>query len=179
MNPKFHHWIHKLGVKKKFIMPYDEMRPVHEILERGPHACISCFQRKGIYHRALRAHHVIGMANLARASIKNFGDPYDFVHIDEFIPKVNRSRAGSDFNVTHYFGLAETMIEEVKDKPMSGKWALTSRGILFLKGKLLIPKKAKLYNNKVFDYHEETIGIEDVLKKQKFSYTEVLTGLEL
>lgn len=144
-------------------------------LRKNNEAICQCCQRRARINK-LRVHSTIALmlARLAYQSKQKTGDPYSFVHIDEFKPK---HRSGNDFSIVKYWGLATTKPAEGEDKNSSGFWRLTGDGNSFINGKLNIEKYAYVIDGMLSHFGEDTIDMDQALNG-KFSFSELLEHIK-
>lgn len=74
----------------------------------------------------------------------------------------------------HHWGLLESKPNEDPDKKGSGFWRLTQRGRDFLRRKILLPKYAFVFDNKLVKFSKEQVDVVKALGK-KFSYEELMS----
>lgn len=95
-----------------------------------------------------------------------------WIHVQKEI----RPSSGGYFSLAKWWGLIVSQEKnEDDDKRVSGFWALTKKGKLFIENKIRVPKKVLIYNSKKIGFVEETTNITESLNK-KFSYEELMKG---
>lgn len=98
----------------------------------------------------------------------------DFFHVERFLKNLNRGDLRGDFHKARFWGLLEKKIElRADNSPRNGFYKITGRGILFVEGKLSIPERILIFDNKFMGYEGKEVTILDVLGK-KFDYSELM-----
>lgn len=95
-------------------------------------------------------------------------------HINELCQNKKGISTG-DYSYLECWGLLKHKMNEDSETKDSGLWKITENGIRFVKGEILMPKKAHILNvsTNVIDFSEEKVSIHDVLRK-KFDYYELM-----
>ncbi|MEE9384336.1 MAG: hypothetical protein V3V08_13110 [Nannocystaceae bacterium] len=78
-----------------------------------------------------------------------------------------------DLGKLKHWGLVEQMPNINEDKKTSGYWRITSKGIAFARGQIMVPKYAMLYLDDVVEFSQERIYLADALPEW-FSYRELM-----
>jgi hypothetical protein len=86
------------------------------------------------------------------------------------------ARLGGEFARLKLWGLVEEATEKREDGGRAGYWRITSRGELFLKGKISVPKYVKVYDGKGFGFEGDPVMIREALGT-KFNYDELMRGV--
>ena len=73
------------------------------------------------------------------------------------------------------WGLIEPDQEQGTEKRTSGRWRVTDRGLLFVRGQVSVPSAGLFYNGRCFGLEGEPVRIGDVLGV-KFNYGELMEG---
>jgi hypothetical protein len=103
-------------------------------------------------------------ADLCKLVCLHEGEP---VHINEF------TKQRSNFYCLAYWDLIASEDADGEAKRGSGMWSPTEKGILFVKGKIAVPKYSITFNNKVLRLEGEMITIHDALGN-RFNYEELM-----
>lgn len=133
--------------------------------------CPVCDRWGKIYKRPISVSMVKGFMWLAL----HLGDSPDFVGVPDTAPEwMKRTYA---FANLRYWGLLErkALGEDEEDKGTSGLWRLTDKGKQWLNRQIAVPKAAWIYNNRVLQFVQPDVFIDEPLKG-KFSYSELMAG---
>ena len=127
-------------------------------------SCPCCGQLAKVYYRKLNA-------RMARALITMWKERgTDWCHV----PTVVGDRGG-DATKLVYWGLIEETTEKREDGGRAGWWRVTADGERFVKGQLMVPGYARVYNKRCLGVTGELVGIQDALGS-KFNYDELMHG---
>lgn len=99
-----------------------------------------------------------------------------FFHIENYFVDIGVKIKGSHGKLK-YWGMLEQRQNTDPKKHNSGYWSITQRGIDFVHGKLLVTRKALLFNEKCYGFVGNKISIQDALGKN-FDYQEMMNGNE-
>lgn len=134
----------------------------------GAH-CPCCGQRAQIYRRRINA-------GIARVLICMYryegivGDEDRFIHTPS-LPVTSHESAQAQ-----WWRLIEEKDAERDDGGRAGWWRLTESGRLYVQGKKLIPKYARVFDGRLLGFDvDEMVDIQDALGK-KFDLQELLTS---
>lgn len=94
---------------------------------------------------------------------------HNWVHVNTQI----RPTSGGYFSLAQKWGLIVGDKNDDSKKRVSGRWALTQKGIDFVTGKILVPKYVYSYDKRTLDFSDEHITIQEALGKE-FDYTELM-----
>lgn len=102
-----------------------------------------------------------------------------WLHINDMLnelPSKSRPVKGGgsgDWGKLRYWGLIEQKPGVRNDgSAHNGHWRITQKGIDFLMDRIKIPKFVVVYNKKLIRVSDESVGVQDCLKK--FSYRELM-----
>lgn len=129
--------------------------------------CPCCGKQCRIYGRKLNS----GMASFMIIMYKR--SPHDWMYVRTWSKKIKCiddiqvNAINGDFSYLLHWKLLEQKPQE------SGKWRLTSLGRQFVEGKVSVPRKLFLLNNKCIDQSDEQTDIHHALGN-KFDYDELM-----
>ena len=127
--------------------------------------CPCCTQMVKIYKRKLTS----GMAvALIRLYHESGGDTSKYVHITK-LGHLN----GGEFAQLKRWNLIEEAINEDTSKRTSGTWAITPKGIKFVKRQIEVPSHLYTFDSKTVGVVDETVDIKTALGR-KFNYAEMM-----
>ena len=126
--------------------------------------CPLCGQHAKMYKRKINA----GMAHSLIHMYRTNG--LGWVHV-----KVIGARSREEGKLA-YWGLVEEQKTKGTHGGRAGYWRVTSKGELFLRGRISVPKYAKVYNGKVYGFEGGPVMIKDALGTQ-FDYQELMRGI--
>lgn len=146
---------------------------MREKVEKGV-KCPCCQQYAKVYVRALTSSMAYGLILLHKASL---APGQEFIHIEEYFKKLDiPSSIRGDFPKLRFWGLIETQDISREDKnPNNGLYKITESGRDFVRGRMLVPPKARIYNNRFLGFAKgmNLIDIKMALKN-KFNYEELM-----
>jgi len=126
--------------------------------------CPCCHRYAKIYKRTL--HKTIIKQLL---SLYNAGGDDHYIHSLKFNTETT---SGKDFGIAEYWGLIKRYENTNSTTKTSGMWMLTNKGILFLRGEMVIPKWVYIWNGKPLNFSQEVINIKDI--HSEFNYREMM-----
>lgn len=126
--------------------------------------CPLCQQHAKVYRRKLNS----GMARSLILMYRNAGR--DWIHIPTQLPARSREEGK-----LRYWGLAEEAKVEREDGGRAGWWRVTSMGVQFVLGSLVVPKYAHIYDDRLLRLSGDPITIVDALG-EKFDYAELMAS---
>lgn len=126
---------------------------------QGGAECPCCGRYAKVYHRRIYGAMVAFLVKLTAEYVAN---PGTCVNVRTVAQKT--SLMGGDYAKLLYWDLVERVDE--------GNWIPTSKGIDFALDKIRVPKYVVLYNAKVLEFSEETVGVRESLGK--FDYDELM-----
>lgn len=131
--------------------------------------CPCCGQLVKRYSRSMHTMMAVALIALYRAWI----DDHEYHHISEFA----EYRGIGDFAKLRYWGLIEEKEKGEGDdhKRTSGYWKITEKGELFVKGKISVPRRVALFNQKFLGLEGDPMTIQEALGK-KFNYQDLMEG---
>jgi hypothetical protein len=82
---------------------------------------------------------------------------------------------GGDYAKLRWWGLIEDMRDRREDGGSAGVWRITEHGEAFVRGRVTVPRHAKVYDNRFqgFDAGTPQVTVRDVLG-EKFDYDELM-----
>jgi len=100
---------------------------------------------------------------------------YEYVDLPPILDRMKGTpHQGGYGTIAHHWGLIEQMPGEREDgSKRVGWWRLTDRGRAFVRGEITVPKKALIYNNKLFGFEGRQITISDALR-EPFDYRRLM-----
>lgn len=103
-------------------------------------------------------------------------DPDGFFHIERVILSLGlKNTLRGDFAKMKHFSFIEQAPGKRKDgNTKNGYWKITEIGVMFVEGKLLVPKEFRIYDDALYWVSEETISIMDALRSKGFDYNEMM-----
>lgn len=131
--------------------------------------CPCCSQFAKVYRRKITgsiAAVLIAMYRLHRAG-------QEWVYMPDL-----RSRGQDEVIARHWFLIEkDEELQREDGSTRTGWWRLTATGTRFVRGELLIPKYARVYNGRRLGYDDtELVSIRDCLGT-RFNYDELMAGL--
>ncbi len=132
--------------------------------------CPCCAQHAQRYKRKLNT----GMARAIIALYWQTEDkpPGTWVRVPSLIREL---RVSPELGKLKWWGLAEDQVSSSADKKASGLWRLTETGVLFVRGKVQVPRYAIVYNNHLEKLVGEPTSIRFALG-DRFNYEELMSG---
>lgn len=128
--------------------------------------CPICEQKVKVYRRKINS----GMARSLILMYRAGG--LDFIHV----PTAIGARSREEGKLA-YWALVEEERMRRPDGGRAGYWRVTELGELFIRGKVSMPKYARVYNGRVLSLlPAEQVTIKDALGT-KFDYHELMMGL--
>jgi hypothetical protein len=117
--------------------------------------CPLCRQYAKIYKRKLNKTMVKCLRLLYNASRDGH-----FVHVMTIM--AHEARASREIDKVALFGLVESNHERKEDGNKAGYWRIKISGVEFLRGRLSVPKYARVYNGELLGYKGEPVNIGKV-----------------
>ena len=133
-------------------------------LDQGE-TCPLCHQHAKMYRRKINA----GMAH-SLIHIHRIAPTGGWVHVHAI-----GARSREEGKLV-YWGLAEEQTSVGLHGGRAGYWRLTDKGRDFVKGKIKVPKYAKVYNGQCYGLEGDLVGIKESLGT-KFNYDELMRGI--
>lgn len=100
---------------------------------------------------------------------------FDYLHVEDFLKKLNRGDLRADFHKLRYWGLLKKKIENREDgSARNGFYQITTSGIWFVEGKVTVQEKILVFNNDFKGFAGDQINIHQALGN-KFSYKELMS----
>ena len=131
--------------------------------------CPCCHRLIKRYRRCLNSNMALTLIHLYKSGIR------DWVHVEKFLFKNKLPRSG-DFHKLVLWGLLDKMEGEREDgSPRNGYYKLNGKAIMFVEGKMSVPKTAKILNGTFEGFEGEQITIKDALGN-KFNYQDLMDG---
>lgn len=125
--------------------------------------CPVCDQRAKVYKRTINA----GMAKSMIHIYRMVGQ--DWIHVS-----LIGARSREEGKLA-YWGLLEEQKTARPDGGRAGYWRLTNRGVLFVKGALMVSKYALVYNGNCLGFEGHPVTIHTALGKD-FNYADLMAG---
>jgi hypothetical protein len=132
-------------------------------LDQGE-ACPLCTQHAKMYKRKINSGMARSLIHMYRSAGKQW------IHVS-----LIGARSREEGKLV-YWGLVEEQQGNGLHGGRGGYWRVTDKGEMFLKGKLNVPKYAKVYNGRVFGLEGDTVNIRDALGT-KFNYDDLMRGV--
>ena len=131
--------------------------------------CPCCGRYAQVYSR--RIHKTIAQKLV---HLHRLGGAQAYVHTSNL---VFAGEAGvGDFSKAKYWGLIEEAKNENIGKRNSGHWKLTQKGIDFVQGRITIPARAIVFDDRVLDFAGEQVSIRECIESSGFDYSELMEG---
>ena len=133
--------------------------------------CPCCDRFGKVYARALNKTMILSLQWLYKANQE--AGLREWIDVPNTAPKsVLRSNQLASLR---WWGLVERQLPDPEDKKVkhSGKWRVTLRGLDFVEGSLLVPRKVSTYNGEVVSFSDDEVAIKDVVAD--FNYEAVMT----
>lgn len=132
------------------------------------HICPCCGQLVKTYKRSLNCSMALVLIYMNRFN------KMDFFHVEDWLKGIGKPELRADFHKLRFWGLLEAKVATREDgSKRNGYYKITGRGIAFSEGKLTVPEKAIIYNNKFQGFEGEEIDIRKALGK-KFNFDELM-----
>jgi hypothetical protein len=132
--------------------------------------CPCCGQYAKIYRRTITSSMAYALILIYKTGSK------EWIHVENYLKSIDcPSPIRGDVSKLRYWGLLDKK-EEVREdgSDRNGMYRITDKGILFVQGKLAVPKHAFIFNNLLNDMSkDEDLTITKALKS-KFNYKEVM-----
>jgi hypothetical protein len=91
------------------------------------------------------------------------GGADDYVHAPDILPALGGAHHGGGIAKLRYWHLVAELDEPRDDGGRAGYWKITPLGVDFLRGRLLVPKYARVYDGRRLGYAGELVGVADCL----------------
>jgi len=131
--------------------------------------CPCCGQYVKLYRRKLNSSMARGLIELYRWSLEKGEQTWAKIRDDLDVPEL----LSRQIPTTRYWGLVERSGDAADDgNPSQGLYRLTDLGRAFVNGKVAVPMRAYVYNDKLRGRSKQTCTIVDALT-EKFSYSEL------
>ena len=137
---------------------------LRERLDHGAD-CPCCTQRAQVYRRKLNSRMARGLIALYLAT-----GGRDYGHL----PTI--AGDGCEVGKLRYWGLVVEEPEARPDGGRAGYWKLTPDGVDFVRGRLRVPKYARIYDGRRLGLRGEPVDIRDCLGSP-FHYDELMAGI--
>lgn len=135
-------------------------------IRRGT-VCKCCGQGVKLYKRPINVQMAVWLAVLVRVWERT----RTWVAVGE--KPLSLYHHGGDYAKLGYWDLVISRPDDpTTDEKGSGLWRPTERGQMFVRGQLLVPSHAHVYNDTVLGWSNKMVGFTYCLKK-KFSYQEI------
>lgn len=137
--------------------------------------CPLCAQHAKVYRRTITAPMALALIAIYRKA--PIGTWVDVPALAATMRTGSKRPTGGDEAKTRYWGLLEAMPDAKRDdgSTRTGWWRLTGRGADFVRGDLLVPKHARIYDGRLLGLDDSAgvIGIRDALGS-RFDYDELM-----
>ena len=133
--------------------------------------CPVCGQTVKLYTRKLN--HGMTVFLIALYKLDRSGQKY--IHVKDVLGSLGQYTKSLDYSVLEHFGLIRKKIETTDDKRSSGFWKITLKGTDFVKVKIRILSKVKIYNNKFYGLTGQRVNVVEALGT-KFDYKELMAS---
>ena len=147
---------------------------LRENMEKGMD-CPCCTQYVKLYKRSMTASMACALIYVYRYFERHgYGEP---LHVGQYLNALDLPgpvRSTGDFAKLRFWGLVEYVEGTREDgSNRNGYFYLTQEGKAFVEGRLHVPRRVYIFNNKCYGKDTDTITIQDALKN-KFNYTELM-----
>jgi hypothetical protein len=145
----------------------DELR---ELVKGKGAICPLCTQNAKIYPRSLPLASAKVMVELFK---RNEGR--DYIDVPEVLDTMKgTAHQGGYGTLSWHWGLIEPMPGQREDgSNRVGWWRLTDRGRAFVRGEVTVPRKARIYANRLLSFEGEQWTISDALR-HPFDFRELM-----
>lgn len=148
-------------------------RRVREGVLEGGIDCPCCGARCRQYRRHLYS--TVAAELIALYKITHV-EGQESAHVSELMRAVPHRGGGGDMAHARWWGLCSaTDTQHVSERPRTGYWKITTKGVLFVQGKIRVPAYAVLYRGGCLGLGGPKVSIKDVLDTQ-FDYAELMEG---
>lgn len=145
-----------------------DMNFMNEIIGGDEKECPCCGRFAKIYRRTLHTSVALQLITLFKK-----GGHHKYIHVSELIPP--GTSGSGDFTKAKYWGLIEEQEHTPGKKKSSGYWALSDKGIAFVRGNWSIHKYALVYDDRVLGFDGEEINIRSCLGNE-FDYSQMMAA---
>lgn len=131
--------------------------------------CPACGQNVKLYERKITSAMAYGLILLIKSN------KVGYFHIEDYLKGEDcPSSIRGDMSKLRYFGLIERQDSVREDgSSRAGFYKVTDKGRMFANNQVTVPEHVNIYNNIVYGYSENHIGIERALGS-KFNYNELM-----
>lgn len=139
--------------------------------------CPCCGQHVQLYDYKLFATSAFALMKLYSLSEER---PDIYFHISEYAEASKGSPRAPHFAELRFWGLISKQENSDPTKKSSGYWCITQKGREFVEGKILLPSRILVYNNKFQGFSDKasSIPIQEALGN-KFDYAELMGRTDL
>jgi hypothetical protein len=145
----------------------------HFLRENAEKGCVcpACGQHVQIYARQITSSMVFALAIIYHQKTD------EYIHVENILKKYDCPPATrGDFPKLRFWNLIEPKPGSRDDgSERNGYYRITEHGKSFLTGKLSVPAKIFIYNNKKTGISEDLITVKEALKN-KFNFNELIDG---
>jgi len=151
-------------------MTLDEAREVLRPLVEKGHKCPLCTRKVKIYPRPLPAASARVLIRLFRLN-----EGRDFVKLGPILDTMKGTAAQGGYGtLAHHWGLMEAMPGKREDgSNRVGWWRLTDLGRAFVRGEATVPKRARIFANRLLGYVGPPWTISDALR-EPFDFNDLM-----
>lgn len=152
----------------KIEFDFDVVKPNSHNTDDG-YDCPHCHRLIKRYRRCLNSNMALTLIHLYKSGKR------DWVHVEKFLQENNHPRSG-DFHKLVLWGLLDKMEGDREDgSPRNGYYRLNGKSLMFVEGKLSVPKTAKILNGTFEGFEQPHVYIQQCLG-EKFNYSELMEG---
>jgi len=131
--------------------------------------CPCCHRIIKRYRRTLNSNMALTLIHLYKSGVR------DWVHVEKWLHENNHPRSG-DFHKLVHWGLLDKLEEDREDgSPRNGYYRLNGKSLMFVEGKLAVPKNAKILNGTFEGFEGKQVYIKDCLN-EKFNYETLMSS---
>ena len=131
--------------------------------------CKCCGQYVKRYHRPLNSNMALTLIHLYKSGIR------DYVHVEKFLLANKLPRSGDFHKLVHWQLLDKFEGDRSDGSPRNGYYKLNGKSLMFVEGKLKVPRIAVILNGEFQKFEGANVGIIDCLNK-KFDYQSLMDG---
>jgi len=131
--------------------------------------CKCCNQLVKRYHRPLNSSMALTLIHLYKSGIR------DWVHVEKHLLENKLPRSGDFHKLVHWQLLDKLEGDRPDGSSRNGYYKLNGKSLMFVEGKLKVPRIAVILNGKFQKFEGANVGITDCLNK-KFDYSQLMNG---
>lgn len=144
---------------------------LHDNSEKGVD-CPACDRIVKIYKYTMNAGMCLALITMYKLDKSKENEVW--FHLQkEFAEKYGLNANALHYSLMKWWGLLIPQPNNDPNRKGTGYWCLTDKGKQFIEGRIRLPKKVHIYDNRNVGWSEETTNIKEALK-EKFDYAELM-----